>query len=193
VLNAGYGQPGFLGEDLPAEAIQQQFETNLVGQYRVLRTLWPILEASPHTRVVFISSVLGFVTLPGRVAYCASKAALESLADGLRLEMPEWRVVLIEPGPVEARFGENSLAALHHWVDVKNSRHLDKYLAAEKRIRNPSGDRVPSERVASLIKTALEESRPRSRYRICRTTHLAIWLKRLLPSQILDIAFRKAL
>ncbi|XP_014680508.1 PREDICTED: uncharacterized oxidoreductase YbbO-like, partial [Priapulus caudatus] len=78
-------------------------------------------------RIIFNSSVLGLVALPFRGAYNASKYAIEGFADTLRLELDDTHieVSLIEPGPVESKFRQNSLLALKENIDMENSVHRD--------------------------------------------------------------------
>jgi short-subunit dehydrogenase len=64
-------------------------------------------------RIVFCSSVLGLLAAPYRGAYCASKFAVEALADTLRMELAGsgLHVILIEPGPIASRFVEHAIEA----------------------------------------------------------------------------------
>ena len=84
--NAGYGQPGAV-EDLRREVLRAQFETNVFGTMELTNRVMPVMRAQGHGRIIINSSVLGFVALPFRGAYNATKFALEGLADTLRLEL----------------------------------------------------------------------------------------------------------
>lgn len=76
-------------------------DVNVVAQIGVTQAVLPKIRAAKG-RIVFISSVSGLITTPGTGAYCASKYALESLADALRMELRPWGipVSLVEPGPI---------------------------------------------------------------------------------------------
>lgn len=99
VNNAGIIVQGPV-ETVPLEGLSQQLEVNVTAQIAVVQAVLPQLREA-RGRVVFMSSVSGLITLPGTGAYSASKYALESLADALRMELRPWRipVSLIEPGP----------------------------------------------------------------------------------------------
>jgi NAD(P)-dependent dehydrogenase (short-subunit alcohol dehydrogenase family) len=99
VNNAGIIVQGPV-ETVPLEDLSQQLEVNVTAQIAVVQAVLPQLREA-RGRVVFMSSVSGLITLPGTGAYSASKYALESLADALRMELRPWRipVSLIEPGP----------------------------------------------------------------------------------------------
>ena len=108
--NGAYGQPGAV-EDLKPQVLRAQFEANVFGWHHLTSLLIPAMRAQKAGRVVFCSSVLGLVAAPYRGAYCASKFAIEALADALRLELAPSgiKVILIEPGAIATRFVEHAL------------------------------------------------------------------------------------
>jgi NAD(P)-dependent dehydrogenase (short-subunit alcohol dehydrogenase family) len=189
--NAGYGQPGAV-EDLPTPALRAQFDTNLFGAHAVMRAVLPAMRRQGHGRIVNHSSVLGFITLPYRGAYNASKFALEGLSDTLRQELTGTgiHVSLIQTGPVRSRFRENAERAFRRWIDVESSAHRATYEAVARRLAG-SGD-VPftlgPEAVLEKLVHALEHPRPKPRYHVTVPTHLFKALKRLLPTSMLDRA-----
>jgi NAD(P)-dependent dehydrogenase (short-subunit alcohol dehydrogenase family) len=187
--NAGYGQPGAV-EDLPAEALRAQFETNVFGSHALLRAVLPCMRRQGHGRIVQHSSVLGFITLPFRGAYNASKFALEGLTDTLRQELVGTgvHVSLIQTGPVRSRFRENALAMYRRYIDAENSPHRETYAAVERRL-TAAGDSpltLGPEAVAKKLIHALEHPRPKPRYHVTVPTHLFKTLKRLLGTRTLD-------
>lgn len=78
--NAAFGQPGAV-EDLSREALRNQFESNFFGTHELTNLLIPIMRQQGHGRIIYNSSILGFVAMKFRGAYNASKFALEGLAD----------------------------------------------------------------------------------------------------------------
>ena len=82
-----------------------------------------------HGRIVNCSSVLGFVTLPWRGAYNASKFALEGLTHTLRIEMRDTpiKVILIEPGPITSDIRKNAIPHFEKWIDWESSPLSEKY------------------------------------------------------------------
>lgn len=73
--------------------------------------LLPLMRQRNEGRIIYNSSLLGYVALPFRGAYNASKYAIEGLADTLRLELADTdiKLSLIEPGSIESRFRANAL------------------------------------------------------------------------------------
>lgn len=188
--NAAFGQPGAV-EDLSREVLRNQFETNLFGTHELTNALIPIMRRQGHGRIIYSSSVLGFVAMKYRGAYNASKFALEGLADTLRLELrgSGVHIILIEPGPIESRFRHNAFALYQQHIDTDGSFHQETYQAMEARLQKvgPAAPfTLPATAVAKKVILALESKRPKSRYRVTFPTHLFAWLKRLLPTSWLD-------
>jgi short-subunit dehydrogenase len=187
--NAAYGQVGAV-EDLDPAVLRQQFEVNLFGTHDLTRRLIPAMRANGYGRIVQCSSVLGFVSVPYRGAYCASKFALEALSDAMRHEFRGTgiHISIIEPGPIRSRFVERALANFRATVDIERSAHRETYLArlAAMEQGGKSTFKLEPEAVAWKLVHAVESPRPRRRYAVTIPTHIAAVSKRLLPASISD-------
>jgi 3-oxoacyl-[acyl-carrier protein] reductase len=85
--------------------IDDIFRVNWRGAFAAVRAFRPLLEASGDGLVVNISSIAGVTGMGSNVAYCASKAALDSMTKSLaRALAPEIRVVSVSPGLVDTDF-----------------------------------------------------------------------------------------
>jgi NAD(P)-dependent dehydrogenase (short-subunit alcohol dehydrogenase family) len=194
--NGAFGLPGAV-EDLSREALRAQFETNLFGWHDLTRQVIPIMRAQGGGRIVQNSSVLGFVALPFRGAYVASKFALEGLTDTLRLELrgSGIQVALIEPGPIISRFRENAYSAYQQFIPAEGSAHQQTYRLMEARL-SKEGPAQPftlsADAVLRKVIHALEHPRPRARYAVTLPTHLLGLLRRLLPTAGMDWVLRRA-
>lgn len=187
--NGAYGQPGAV-EDITRDVLRAQFEANVFGWHDLTRRVIPAMRAQGAGRIVFCSSVLGLVAAPYRGAYCASKFAIEALADTLRMELAATgiKVVLIEPGPIASRFIEHAIEAYRRHVDLKGSPHRDSY---ETRIAAMEAGgqqtfKLGPEAVAAKLVKALESRNPRPRYYVTLPTYAAVLLRRILPTSALD-------
>jgi NAD(P)-dependent dehydrogenase (short-subunit alcohol dehydrogenase family) len=188
--NGAYGQPGAV-EDLSREVLRRQFETNLFGWHELTNRVLPVMRRQGYGRIIHNSSILGFMALPFRGAYTASKYALEGLTDTLRLELHGTgiHVSLIEPGPIESRFRQNAYAAYKRNLDPQTSAYRSRYLKMEERLlkEGPAAPfTLPPEAVLKKVIQALESRRPRARYYVTFPTHLFGLLKRLLTQEMLD-------
>lgn len=187
--NGAYGQPGAV-EDVTPDVLRAQFETNVIGWHDLTRRVIPAMRERGEGRIVFCSSVLGLIAAPYRGAYCASKFAVEALADALRMELggTGLQVSLIEPGPIATRFVEHALAAYRRNIDMEGSAHREVYrdrLAKMEEGGNQSF-KLPPEAVAAKLVHALEAKRPKARYYVTFPTYAAAFLRRLLPTRALD-------
>lgn len=194
--NGAYGLPGAV-EDLDRDALRTQFETNVFGWQELTSLALPVMRRQGYGRIIQNSSVLGFVSMPFRGAYNASKYAIEGLSDTLRLELKGTNIYvsLIEPGPIASQFRVNSLKALKKYIDIDNSFHREKYRGVLKRL-NKKGPAVPftlpPEAVLKRVVHALEASNPKPRYYVTLPTYLFGSLKRILSTRLLDTLLAKA-
>lgn len=111
VLAAGISEPtratNFIGADF-----EQLLKTNLLGVAYCLEELLPVMRQQRGGTIAAISSLAADRGIPGSAGYCATKAALSTLFDGLRVELREQgiRLVTIEPGyvrtPMTEHFGQ---------------------------------------------------------------------------------------
>ena len=189
--NGAYAIPGAV-EDLPTEALRTIFEANFFGWHTLTRAVLPVMRAQGHGRIVQCSSVLGFVAMPWRGAYNASKFALEGLTDTLRMEMRDEpiEVVLIEPGPITSDFRKNAVAQFEKWIDWAASPRADQYEATLRprlyaSLKKDTFELGPEAVTAKLIH-ALESPKPRPRYYVTAPTYIVGFLRRILPTRALD-------
>lgn len=188
--NGAFGQPGAV-EDLSRDILRFQFETNLFGTHELTNLIIPGMRKQGHGRIIYNSSVLGFVALRYRGAYVASKYALEGLADTLRLELygTDIHVSLIEPGPILSSFRQNSESLFQQNINADVSYHKESYKIMLDRLQK-EGPAVKftlsPEAVTKKVIHALEAKQPKIRYYVTFPTWLFATLKRLLPMSWLD-------
>jgi NAD(P)-dependent dehydrogenase (short-subunit alcohol dehydrogenase family) len=187
--NGAYGQPGAV-EDLRPDVLRAQFEANVFGWHELTWRIIPAMRSNGGGRIVFCSSVLGLVVAPYRGAYCASKFAIEALADTLRIELAASgiKVILIEPGPIYSRFIEHALEAYRRNIDLEASPHREVYRARIARLEEGGSQtfKLGPEAVALKLVRAVESKRPKPRYYVTVPTYAAVLLRRLLPTRALD-------
>ena len=99
INNAGVAALG-VTEAFTPEQFAQIFNVNVYGPVRVNRAVLPSMRRQRSGLLVHISSAAGRVTAPALAAYCASKYALEAIADAYRYELLPFGVdsILVEPG-----------------------------------------------------------------------------------------------
>lgn len=194
--NGAFGLPGAV-EDLTRDSLRYQFETNVFGWLELTNLVIPVMRKQGFGRIIQNSSVLGFVAMPFRGAYNASKYAIEGLSDTLRLELKNTNIFvsLIEPGPITSRFRANAVQALEQHIDIENSVHRKKYLGVIARLQKKgpvAPFTLPPEAVLKRVVHTLESKKPKARYYVTFPTYLFAFLKRILGHSQLDYLLAKA-
>jgi len=108
VNNAGFGIDGPV-EEVPLADVRRAFETNFFGAARMIQAFVPAMREQGSGTIVNVSSVAGIVGGPLAGFYSATKFALEALSESLHLEVGHFgvRVLVVEPGAIATRFGDN--------------------------------------------------------------------------------------
>ncbi len=193
--NAGYGQPGAV-EDVSKSVLKEQFETNVFGPWELTNLILPYMRNNGFGRIIYNSSVLGFISMAYRGAYNSSKYALEGLCDTMRQELlgSGVDIVLIEPGPIHSNFRKNALKKFNENIDVNSSVHKDVYKKTLKRLESSEDGpfTLKEEAVYFALKKAINSKKPKARYRVTFPTHLFWFLKRILSTKLLDKILIKA-
>ena len=195
INNGAYGQAGAL-EDISREAMDKQFQTNVFGWHELTNLILPKMRNLDSGRMIYISSVLGFVAMPFRGPYIASKFAIEGLVATLRLELRNTNIKfsIIQPGPIESKFRQNAYKAFKENVDSSNSHYLDQYQLMIKRLKSGKNAKftLPPEAVLKSALHALESSSPKNYYRVTFPTKLFAFLGNILPSKLMDNILNKS-
>ena len=195
INNGAYGQAGAL-EDISREALDKQFQTNVFGWHELTNLVLPKMRDSNLGRVLYISSVLGFVAMPFRGPYVASKFAIEGLVSTLRLELKNTNIKLsvIQPGPIESKFRQNAYKAFKENVVTSNSHFLNQYQSMIKRLKSGKNVKftLPPEAVLKCTIHALESNSPKNYYRVTFPTKLFAFLGNILPSKLMDNILNKS-
>lgn len=110
VNNAGYGHEGIF-EESPLEDMRRQFEVNVFGAVAVMHALVPRFRERRRGHIVNITSMGGFITMPGIAYYCGSKFALEGISEALGKELRPFGVYVtaVAPGSFRTEWAGRSM------------------------------------------------------------------------------------
>lgn len=110
INNAGIIQPFVRVKDLDYAAIERVMNVNFYGSLYMIKAFLPHLLQRPEAHIVNISSMGGFLPVPGQSVYGASKAAVKLLSEGLYAELlgTPVRVTVVFPGAVATNITANS-------------------------------------------------------------------------------------
>ena len=188
INNAGYGQMGAL-EDISRETLEKQFQVNVFGWHQLTAGLVHVLRKRGNGRIIFVSSVLGFVAMELKGAYNASKYATEGLADTWRLELAGTgvRVSIVEPGPIATKFKIN---AYHKFVENVKYNEGNNVIKYKKMMSRLSGkERAPFTLDCNATTKAIIHAignEPKTRYFVTLPTKIFYYLKKIMPTILLD-------
>ena len=145
VNNGGVAQRALVKDALP-EVERALMEVDYFGPVALTKSALPSMLARGAGRVVVVSSVMGYVGLPGRSTYAAAKHALHGYFDSLRAEV--WRdgvkITLVCPGYVKTAVSDNALGPRgeqHSRSDRWHQRGLSAEKCAAAIVRGVARDR----------------------------------------------------
>ena len=124
INNAGIIQPFVRLKDLDYAAIDRVVNVNLFGTLHMTKTFLPHLLARPEGHITNVSSMGGFLPVPGQTIYGATKAAVKLLSEGLNSELLETnvRVMVVFPGAMATNITVNSGVTIGLTDDKANAR-----------------------------------------------------------------------
>lgn len=110
INNAGYGHEGTLEESALAE-MQRQFNVNVFGAVAMIKAVLPAMRTRRSGHIINITSMGGFITMPGIAYYCGSKFALEGISEALGKEVAGFgiKVTSVAPGSFRTDWAGRSM------------------------------------------------------------------------------------
>lgn len=182
VNNAGESQSGPL-EELPADAVDRLFQTNVFGAVQLTQRLLPAMRQRGYGRVIMVGSMLASFPLAYRGSYVAAKAALKGFAAAARQELSPFGVWVstVEPGSIATGIGERR----SKYVDENSPYKRDFDTMIENLDRNERAGITPSQ-VAEVIVKTIEADKPREFYAVGSNAPVVFLLKRLAPASLVS-------
>lgn len=187
VNNAGFGQFGPL-IDIDESQLQEQFQTNVFAPLRLAQQVAPFMKEQGSGLILNMGSISGLVTTPFAGAYCASKAALHSLSEAMRMELAPFNihVVTVQPGAIASSFGDSAERRLEGVVGPK-SWYVGLKENIHTRAQLSQSAATPSEKFAMDLVAQVTRPHPP---RIIRLGKKSLWLpglKKILPNKIMEL------
>lgn len=182
VCNAGFGIFGSI-EEVPLAAAREQFETNVFGVLACVRAVLPDFRSRGAGRIILVGSLAGRAPIPFQAHYSATKAAVDALAQTLRMELSPFGVAvsLVEPGDIRTAFNDATDFGL-----VRPSAYGARIARCEEVIRRSLEQAPGPGLVAGAILRALSARRPRIRYPVGPDSRLVPLGRRLLPDWLAE-------
>jgi len=184
INNAGVGITGPL-EEIPMEEIKNNFETNFFGPIEVMKVVLPQMRLQKSGLIINITSIAGYMGLPYRSVYSASKGALELITEALRMEVKSFGIHLTNVAPGD--FATNIAAGRFHAPVIKGSAYEYSYgntlKAMDEHVDSGSNPNEMAEAVYKII----QYPSPKIHYKVgAFMQKFSIVLKRILPDKVYE-------
>jgi short-subunit dehydrogenase len=184
INNAGVGITGPI-EEIPTAEIRNNFETNVFGPIEVMKAVLPQMRIQKSGLIINITSIAGYMGLPYRGIYSASKGALELITEALRMEVRAHGIQITNVAPGD--FATNIAAGRYHAPVVEGSAYEVSYGNSLKEM-NLHVDRGsnPNE-MAEAIYAIIQTKSPKVHYKVgAFIQKFSIVLKRILPDNVFE-------
>nr|WKF61740.1 3-oxoacyl-[acyl-carrier-protein] reductase FabG [Paraburkholderia busanensis] len=111
VNNAGYGHEGVM-EESPLADMRRQFDVNVFGAVAMMKAVLPFMRQRRRGHILNITSMGGYITMPGITYYCGSKFALEGISEALGKEVAPFGIAVtaVAPGSFRTDWAGRSMS-----------------------------------------------------------------------------------
>ncbi len=191
VNNAGYALMG-PSIEIPANELILQFQTNVFAALYITQKIAPIMKEQGNGLILNIGSVSGITTTPFSGAYCASKAALHSFSDALRMELSIFgiNVITVQPGGIQSQFGESAKALVTRILKPQ-SWYCSMNDSIKLRANTSQDKATPADEFAKKLVKSIMVKEPPPIIRIGKMSTIMPLLKKIVPTRTLDKVFKK--
>ncbi|ESU21220.1 short-chain alcohol-related dehydrogenase [Flavobacterium enshiense DK69] len=184
INNAGVGITGPL-EEIPSEEIKNNFETNLFGPIEVMKAVLPQMRHQKSGLIINVTSIAGYMGLPYRSVYSASKGALELITEALRMETKSFGIQITNVAPGD--FATNIAAGRYHAPLVKGSAYEIPYSNTLKTMDDHVDSGSNPDEMALAIYAVIQTPKPNVHYKVgALMQRFSIVLKRILPDKMYE-------
>ena len=184
INNAGVGITGPI-EEIPEAEIKNNFETNVFGPINVIKAVLPYMRKQQSGLIINVTSIAGYMGLPYRGIYSASKGALELLTEAFRMELKPFNIKMTNVAPGD--FATNIASGRYHAPVLDNSPYKTPYgntlNLMNEHVDSGSDPKLMAEAIYRIIQT----DRPKVHYKVGSFMQkFSIVLKRVLPDKVYE-------
>lgn len=184
INNAGVGITGPL-EEIPAEEIKNNFETNLFGPIEVMKAVLPQMRSQKKGLIINVTSIAGYMGLPYRSVYSASKGALELITEALRMEVKSFGIHITNVAPGD--FATNIASGRYHAPLVKGSAYEVPYGNTLNMMNEHVDSGSDPQQMAKAVYAIINTPNPNIHYKVgAFMQKFSIVLKRVLPDKVYE-------
>lgn len=184
INNAGAGITGPI-EEIPEEEIKRNFETNFFGPINVIKAALPQMRKQNSGLIINVTSIAGYMGLPYRGVYSASKGALELITEAFRMEIKDFNIHMTNVAPGD--FATNIAAGRYHAPVKEDSPYQKPYGNTLKLMDEHVDSGKDPLMMAEAIYKIINTSKPKVHYKVGEFMQkFSIVLKRILPDTVYE-------
>lgn len=184
INNAGVGITGPL-EEIPMQEIKNNFETNFFGPIEVIKAVLPQMRSQKSGLIINITSIAGYIGLPYRSIYSASKSSLEIITESLRMEVQHLGIQITNVAPGD--FATNIAAGRYHAPVILGSDYEKSYQITLNTMNTHVESGSDASQMAKAIYKIIQNPQPKIHYKVgVFMQKFSIVLKRILPDKIYE-------
>lgn len=184
INNAGVGITGAI-EETPHEEIMKAFDINLNGPIHMIKAVLPQMRKQKSGLIINITSIAGFMGLPYRGIYSATKGAMELVTETLRMETKDFGVHITSIAPGD--FATNIAAGRFHAPLLKNSAYKIPYQKTLDLINEGVVQGEDPILIAHTVLKVINAKNPKVRYKVGSFMQkFSLRLKSLLPDKVYE-------
>lgn len=181
INNAGIGITGPI-EETPHEEIQKAFNTNFHGPIHMMKAVLPQMRLQHSGLIINITSIAGYMGLPYRGIYSATKGALELVTEAMRMETKDFGVQITNLAPGD--FATNIASGRYHAPVGANSPYMKAYGNTLKMINEHVDEGKDPICVAETVYTIMQTKHPKIHYKVgAFMQKFSLFLKKILPDK----------
>ncbi len=181
INNAGKGITGPI-EDTPTEEMKANFDTNFFGPIEVMKAVLPHMRKQNSGMIINITSIAGYMGLPFRGIYSASKGALELVTEAVNMEVKQFGINVVNVAPGD--FATNIASGRYHTPVFDNSAYKTKYGENLALMDAHVDSGMDPEIMAAFIDKLIHNKNPKIHYKVGGFMEkFSIVLKRILPDK----------
>ena len=184
INHAGAGITGPI-EEIPDSEIKRNFETNFFGPINVIKAVLPTMRQQNSGLIINVTSIAGYMGLPYRGVYSASKGALELITEAFRMEIKDFNIHMTNVAPGD--FATNIAAGRYHAPVLEDSPYKEPYGNTLKMMDEHVDSGSNPLQMAEAIFKIIQTEKPKTHYKVgAFMQKFSIVLKRMLPDKVYE-------
>ncbi|TRZ45182.1 SDR family oxidoreductase [Robertkochia solimangrovi] len=184
INNAGVGITGPV-EETPNSEIQKAFNTNFFGPINLMKAAMPYMRDQRKGLIINITSIAGYMGLPYRGIYCATKGALALVSESMQLEAHEFGIDICNLAPGD--FNTNIASGRYHAPILEDSAYSRNYEQVLYVVNKQMDDAEDPAQMGIVVEKIIRKKNRKMHYRVgAFMEKFSIRLKQILPDKVFN-------